>query len=97
MRVGEVIAKIVPTDPIQVISAWGEELYKGYVGLLKDKPWLNEEVRYIERHTTVHPKKYEGRWKQNKVLLDRIDNDKTPDFDFKDMEMHIYIRLVLEG
>lgn len=82
MKVKDYLAIAVPSDRIIIVKG-KEELYRGYVALLKDN---NIEEMEIER-TGAYP------YLTTKAESKEVGKKETPDYSCTDLDIKVYVRI----
>lgn len=75
------------------IKSEKKELYVGYLGVLRIKAEIYEQIKDKEiKHFAAEPEICHKKWKQ-KNLMTPLLPDETPDYSFSDLQMTLYYTL----
>lgn len=100
MTLGEMLKRAVHSDRLIIQEADGREIYRGYVGCIQYHGEIDEarEVKRFGLATDIFRKenreKHLGGQKEPETA---VAAEGVSDFQFSDLEMLIYTRIVLEG
>lgn len=100
MTLGEMLKRAVHSDRLIIQEADGKEIYRGFVACIQYHGEIDatREVKRFGLATDIFRKenreKYLGSQQKPKI---EVEAESTSDFQFQDLEMLIYTRIVLEG
>lgn len=100
MTLGDMLKRAVHSDRLIIQEADGREIYRGYVACIQyhDEIDAGREVKRFGLETDIFRRenrgKYLGGQKEPKTA---VAAESISDFQFSDLEMLIYTRIVLEG
>lgn len=100
MTLGDMLKRAVHSDRLIIQEADGREIYRGYVACIQyhDEIDAGREVKRFGMAVDIFRKenreKCLGVWREPKT---EVAAESIGDFQFSDLEMMVYTRIVLEG
>lgn len=100
MTLGDMLKRAVHSDRLIIREADGREIYRGYVACMQYHGEIDpaREVKQFGLETDIFRRenrgKYLGGQKEPKTA---VAAESISDFQFSDLEMLIYTRIILEG
>lgn len=98
MKLIELMEILVNANEIRLIQD-NSCLYEGFMGVLKEKELWKDKL--LSRNPEVKnfrckPEIFHKKWREMGLKIPMA-TDQTPDYEFKDLEMHIYYEIYLKG